>query len=137
MSRGIAALVLLVVAYACVPQDPKFRQYMVEGERLYLQHCANCHQPDGQGLRRVYPPIAGSDYVDKNFNRLLCVMKYGLEGEITVRGVMYNKAMPGVLSLTELELAEIATYISNSWGDRRGLLDARQVGPALDSCLRR
>jgi mono/diheme cytochrome c family protein len=121
---------------ACTPTDPKLKQYLVEGERLYVQHCSNCHQRDGQGLRRVYPPLAGSDFLPSNLPRVVCSMKYGLQGEITVNGVMYNQAMPGVLSLTELELAEIATYLYNSWGARGGLIDARQVGPMLDSCAR-
>lgn len=110
---------------------------MVEGERLYLQHCSNCHQRNGEGLRRVYPPVAGSDYLEANLPAVVCGMKYGIQGEVTVRGVMYNQAMPGVLSLTELELAEIATYICNSWGAQRGLVDARRVGPWLDSCRSR
>ncbi len=110
---------------------------MVEGERLYLLHCSNCHQRNGEGLRRVYPPIAGSDFLEANLPGVVCGMKYGIQGEITVRGVMYNQAMPGVLSLTELELAEIATYIGNSWGAQQGIVDSRQVGPWLDSCRRR
>ena len=34
-----------------------------KGEALYLQHCAACHQPNGQGLAGAFPPLAGSDYI--------------------------------------------------------------------------
>ena len=129
-------MVIGLTAIGCTPDDPKFRQYMVEGERLYIQHCSNCHQRDGQGLRHVYPPLAGSDYMQTNLSGVICGMKYGLQGEITVKGVMYNQAMPGVPSLTELELAEIATYIYNSWGAQHERIDARRIGPMLDSCAR-
>jgi cytochrome c551 len=120
----------------CTVPDPKFSQYMVEGERLYRMHCSNCHQRDGGGLRRVYPPLAGSDYMQTHFREVICGMKYGLQGEITVKNVKYNQAMPGVLSLTELELAEIATYIYNTWGQDRGIIESQDIRLLLDSCDR-
>jgi mono/diheme cytochrome c family protein len=136
VSKLLIGIMMVVTAIACTPDDPKFRQYMVEGERLYIQHCSNCHQRDGKGLRRVYPPLAGSDYLQNNLSSVICSMKYGLQGEINVQGVKYNQAMPGVPSLTELELAEIATYIYNSWGGQHERIDPRRIGPILDSCAR-
>lgn len=63
-------------------------------------------------------------------------MKYGMEGEIVVNGVTYNQAMPGVMTLTELELAEIATYLYNSWGRESGIIEGRTIAAMLDSCAR-
>ncbi len=61
-------------------------------------------------------------------------MKYGLRGEIQVNGISFNQPMPGVSSLTELELAEISTYIYNSWGHERGLVKVMEMATLLDSC---
>jgi mono/diheme cytochrome c family protein len=116
--------------------DPKLKQYLAEGEQLYVMHCSNCHQREGQGLRRVYPPLAQSDFMDTHFHEVICGMKYGMQGEVTVNGVMYNQAMPGVISLTELELAEIATYIYNTWGRERGIVEGAEIRAILDSCAR-
>lgn len=127
-------LLFLYFPIGCTSADPKFKQYFVEGELLYRNNCSNCHQADGKGLRRVYPPLASSDYVKSNFGQVICAMKYGLKGEIVVNGVGYNQAMPGVPALTELELAEIATYIYNSWGEQRGLVEVKEVSRLLDSC---
>ncbi len=82
----------------------------------------------------VYPPLAASDYFEKNFNTSLCLMKYGKQGEIVVNGKNFNKPMPGVPSLTELEIAEIATYLFNSWGRERGIVEIPEVKTALDEC---
>ena len=30
--------------------SPKFEQYYVQGEQLYLKNCSNCHQKTGTGL---------------------------------------------------------------------------------------
>jgi len=82
----------------------------------------------------LYPPLAESDYFEKNINASLCLMKYGTKGEIIVNGKEFNKPMPGVPSLTELEIAEIATYISNSWGRQNGMVEISQVTSALNEC---
>lgn len=64
----------------------------------------------------------------------MCVMKFGIQGEITVNGQSYNKAMPAIPSLTELEIAEIATYIGNSWGHERGLIDVAKSSKIIKGC---
>ena len=61
-------------------------------------------------------------------------MKYGTQGEIIVNGKNFNKPMPGVPSLTELEIAEIATYIYNSWGREHAIVEIQEVKSALDKC---
>jgi cytochrome c551 len=112
----------------------KFKQYYVQGKQLYLKHCSNCHQKSGVGLGRVYPPLDSSDFIDSNFSNVLCIIRNGREGELIVNGVSFNQKMPSNGTLTDLEIAEIATYIYNSWSRNRGLLDVQHVTSALDSC---
>jgi cytochrome c551 len=119
----------------CTPKDPKFQQYFVEGEQLYLKNCSNCHQKNGNGLGLVYPPLAPSDFMDKNFDEVICMMKKGKKGEMLVNGKAYHQPMPGVPSLTELEIAEIATYIYNTWGHEKGLVEVSVVSKVLQPCL--
>jgi mono/diheme cytochrome c family protein len=121
---------------SCTTKDPKFQQYFAQGQTLYEKHCSNCHQKNGQGLGRVYPPLASSDFFGKNLNASLCIMKYGIQGEIIVNGKSFNKPMPGVPSLTELEIAEIATYIGNSWNHQMGLIDVAQTAKVIAACQR-
>ena len=133
IKTGCCCLILLTLL-ACGSKDPKFQQYFVEGQQLYLQHCSNCHQKNGKGLGLVYPPLAPSDFMDQHFEDVVCLMKKGRTGEISVNGDVYNQPMPGVPSLTELEIAEIATYIYNSWGRERGLVPVAEAGKILQSC---
>ncbi|NOT74638.1 MAG: cytochrome c [Cyclobacteriaceae bacterium] len=125
---------LLVFITSCSDADSKFKQYFVEGEQLYLNNCSNCHHKDGKGLGLVYPPLSPSDYMDKNFDEVLCMMKNGKTGEMIVNGKSYHQPMPGVTELTELEIAEIATYIYNSWGHEKGMIEIKQVTNALQAC---
>jgi len=115
-------------------RDPKFQQYYVQGRELYLIHCSNCHQKEGNGLGRIYPPLDSSDYMDKNLNEVICLVKYGKEGSITVNGVEYNKSMPGNITLTDLEVAEIITYIYNNWDHQQGMIEVKEVSKVLATC---
>jgi cytochrome c551 len=115
-------------------QSTKFQQYYVQGEQLYIKNCSNCHQKKGGGLGRIYPPLNKSDYMDQHLDEVICAMKNGIEGELIVNGKKYNKQMKGIPSLTELEIAEIATYIYNTWTHDRGLVDIQTVTTALQKC---
>jgi cytochrome c551 len=135
MRARVAALMLMLgILASCGGRDARFQQYFVQGEKLYEQHCSNCHQKNGQGLGRVYPPVHSSDFMQQNFNEVICLMKYGMTGEVVVNGVAYNQAMPGVAALTPLELAAIATYIYNSGEHARGLVEQTEVSAALQTC---
>ncbi len=114
--------------------SPKFRQYQVQGEQLYAKNCANCHQSDGSGLGRVYPPLNTSDYMENNFAEVICLMRHGISGELIVNGLQFNQPMRGIPTLSDLEIAQIATYIYNSWSHERGLIEVRDVSAILTEC---
>jgi cytochrome c551 len=112
----------------------KFNQYYLQGEKLYAKNCSNCHQLKGTGLGRLYPPIHLSDYMDKNLPDVICLMRYGKNGEVIVNGVSFNKNMPGIPSLSDLEIAEIATYVYNTWDHKHGMIDVSEVAVIQKNC---
>lgn len=115
-------------------EQVKLDQYIVGGRDLYLQNCANCHQENGQGLGRLYPPLNKSDYLADNIDDVICLIKNGVSGKITVNGVEYNQPMPGLTNLTALDIAEITTYIYNQWELKQGLIDVKRSEKALSKC---
>ncbi len=118
----------------CTRRDPKLQIYYAEGERLYVRHCSNCHQKNGKGLGLVYPPVDVSDFIDQYPDEVVCLIKNGRRGEMTVNGLKYNQPMPGVPLLTELEIAEIATYLNNAWGREKGIFEVQRIGRILAAC---
>lgn len=112
----------------------KLKQYYIKGEQLYLHHCSNCHQKNGTGLGLVYPPLHISDYMTNQLPEVICLIKNGKAGELVVNGKSYNQRMPGIPTLSDLEIAEIATYIYNTWGHSRGLVDVQEVSKILRAC---
>ncbi len=136
----VSSLLVLFILFNCSNSKKsdskiKFQQYFVQGEKLYEKHCSNCHQSTGTGLGLVYPPLHQSDYMENNFEKVLCLMKYGINGEVVVNGKSYVQPMPGVQSLTDLEIAEIATYIYNSWEHKRGIIEVNVASQTLKKCI--
>jgi cytochrome c551 len=114
--------------------SPKFRQYYVHGQQLYEKHCSNCHQKNGTGLGRVYPPLNNSDFMDRHFEEVICLIRFGRSGELFVNGRQFNQPMKGVPTLSDLEIAEIATYIYNTWDHERGLQEVKNISKILADC---
>ncbi|MBR9997798.1 MAG: cytochrome c [Cyclobacteriaceae bacterium] len=144
---GYAACPILIsiFLYRCGPGEGnrqnredyiKYNQYLVEGKRLYLLHCSNCHQENGKGLGRLYPPLKDSDYLKNmdNLYKVVCSIKYGQSEVIIVNGISYNQPMPANPWLTDLEIAEIITYVYSTWGENEELFTHQKTGRILDSC---
>jgi len=112
-------------------KDTKVLQYAIEGKILYENLCANCHQKDGSGLGKLIPPLFESDYMLEDIGRTVRIIKYGQQGEIIVNGQIYNQAMPANPNLTDLEIAQVVTYLYNIWGSKKGVIDANEVGEYL------
>jgi len=120
---------------ACNPGGYKQDQYMVGGLRLYEKHCINCHHKNGEGLAKLIPPLAESNYlVEMKWEELACQIRNGLKDTITVNGVIYYQEMPGIPQLTPLEIAELVTYVKNTWGEQDELYEVIAVEKALNDC---
>ena len=134
-----ALLIVFLGLHACSTKSDntnstKFTQYYNQGSVLYTQHCSNCHQQAGTGLGRVYPPLNVSDYMDNHFREVICLIRFGKEGQIIVNGKDYNQPMRGIPTLTDLEIAQIATYIYNTWEHERGIVEVKDVSSILQTC---
>ena len=113
--------------------DPEVLKFAIPGKELYENYCANCHQKDGTGLGKLIPPLRDADYFKADIHRTVWIMKHGKDGEIVVNGQVYNQAMPANPNLSPLDLAQIATYLYNSWGMSEGVIDAPRVEGYLKS----
>jgi nitrite reductase (NO-forming) len=102
------------------------------GQRVFEQNCQACHQQGGQGIPGVFPPLAGSDYLLSKPERSINILIKGLSGKITVNGVKYNGVMPAV-SLSDEKMANVLTYILNSWNNNGGEITPNQVAGERNS----
>jgi len=86
------------------------------GRRLFTSVCAACHQPTGRGLPNVFPPLAGSDYLNANKNRAIQTVIFGRQGEVVVNGQKFNNSMPS-FPLNDENIADVLTFVYNSFGN--------------------
>ena len=106
------------------PEKPKvvlnksLEEKIESGKQIYTKTCFACHQANGEGIPNAFPPLAKSDYLNADVKRAIDIVLYGKTGEITVNGEKYNSVMTKQ-TLTEDEVADVLTYIYNSWGNNK------------------
>ena len=95
------------------------------GKIIYNKICVACHQAEGQGIPNAFPPLAKSDYLNKDVNKAIKAVANGLTGEIMVNGKKYNSVMPNP-NLSDQEIADVLTFVYSSWGNTK-----KAVTPAM------
>ncbi|MHC0445534.1 copper-containing nitrite reductase [Flavobacterium sp. 3-218] len=100
------------------------------GKEIFGTTCFACHQSEGQGIPSTFPPLAKSDYLNADSKRAIKTILHGLTGEVTVNGKKYNNIMPAQ-NLSDDEIANVLTYIYNSWGNNK-----TEVTPEMVKALR-
>lgn len=112
-------------------KDDHMRNMMTPGERLYRRYCAGCHQPNGKGDGNLYPPLAGSEWVNGGpygeKDLAIQTLLKGLQGPVTVSGKPYNNVMPQFNYLTDVQIAQVLTYVRNHFGNHTSLVTPEEV----------
>lgn len=121
----LAALVLLTSASALHAQEPAAAspESVSRGQTVYMQVCFACHQPTGQGLPGMFPPLASSDWVAaKKPDRMIRMVLHGFTGPFTLNGVPFKSPAPLMppqgAALNDQQIADVLTYVRNSFGNK-------------------
>ncbi|MDD7913857.1 copper-containing nitrite reductase [Polaribacter ponticola] len=101
-------------------------QKLKDGKQVYMKTCFACHQAEGQGIPNAFPPLAKSDYLNADVKRAIDIVLNGKTGEIKVNGKKYNSVMTRQ-SLTDEEVADVMTYVYNSWGNNKTNVSIKTV----------
>jgi nitrite reductase (NO-forming) len=99
-----------------------------KGKQVYMGLCFACHQADGKGLPNAFPPLASSDYLLADRDRAIRTVLKGLTGAVIVNGKKYESAMPPQEAvLTDSQIADVLTYVYNTWGNTGEAFSSAQV----------
>ena len=99
----------------------------VAGDKLFLNYCASCHKPDGNGITGTFPPLRGNKIVNGPKSKLLAVLLRGLKGPITVKGIKYNQEMPSFAFMKNEELRAIVNYVRTSLGNKASTVSINDI----------
>jgi nitrite reductase (NO-forming) len=123
-----ASLAPVQAASAAAAQGELTLAQQVEaGKALYQGTCSVCHQQDGAGLPGVFPPLAKSDFLAADPKRAIGIVLNGLSGPVKVNGSDYASVMPPMSQLNDDEIANILTYVLNTWENPGGRIGNDEV----------
>jgi mono/diheme cytochrome c family protein len=131
---GVSVCMAIIISSCHNENELLFDRYYTSGSMLYKQHCENCHGANGDGLGTLVPPFNDSVYLKRNSNQIACFVKNGLSDTITVARKKYDSKMPAQSNLSAIEVAEILTYVTNSFGNKLGVVEAKKVNMDWASC---
>lgn len=97
------------------------------GQQLYSKVCIACHQKDGGGVPRLNPPLIKTSYVLGDKSRLIQIVLKGLNQPIEIDDDQYTNPMPPQAQLTDQQIADVLTYVRNSFGNKASAVTPAEV----------
>jgi mono/diheme cytochrome c family protein len=96
------------------------------GKIQFQTVCITCHQANGMGQPGIYPPLAGSEWVNGPPEPVIKIVVYGLSGDIHVQGKVFNAAAMPVFGMVgdsmyhwnDEKIAAVLTYVRQEWGNK-------------------
>ena len=124
--RLLIVIIFILNGFYSYSQNQKIAS-IKRGQLLYEDLCLRCHMPNGKGFQGVFPPLANSDYLN-DITATIRIIKYGgIKEDLVVNGVTYNGYMESQ-GLSDDEIADVANYVLNSWGNSSKLvMDEKEV----------
>ncbi len=105
-----------------------FAQNMANGKKVYETRCLVCHQEDGGGVPNMNAPLDGSsNVVGNDISRMVKIIRNGYNERVALDGYYYSNAMTANPDLKDAAIADVLTYIRNSWSNKASVVTLAQV----------
>ena len=109
-----------------------------KGHEVYSRegHCITCHQSDGKGLpAAMFPPLAGTKWINGSEDRLIKLTLHGLLGPIEVKGEKYPGQVPmtAFQQLSNEEIAAVLTYVRNTFSNKAPTVTPAKVAEVREA----
>ena len=97
------------------------------GQAVYKTVCLTCHQADGGGVPRMNPPLIKTKLVLGDKTKLITLMLKGMNEPIEIEDEEYHNPMPPHTELNDQQIADVLTYVRNSFGNKASAVNASEV----------
>jgi len=123
----VLATLLLSAKTPVAPAQTPTQAVMARGKQVYLQICLACHQVDAGGVQGMTPTLVKTTYVLGPKTPLIKIVLNGMTGAITVNGDDFHNVMAPHSDLTDQQIADVLTYVRNSFGNKASAVTVTQV----------
>lgn len=112
---------------ASAPAQDDFKASMERGKKVYEATCLPCHQANGSGVPNLNPPLKQTKWVLGDKTALIRVLLNGMDEEIEIDGAYFANTMPAQSALKDEEIADVLTYVRNSFGNKAEIITPAEV----------
>ena len=143
MKKGIVlGIVLIIGSYVFAQTKPKtttakpkpvtsqsggLKASIQSGSEAYVLFCLSCHQADGGGVPNLNPPLKKTKWVLGDKKKLIGLILKGMNESIEINDEEFHNPMPPQPYLTDQQIADILTYVRNSFGNKASAVTPAEV----------
>lgn len=127
MITSVLSFLFAMLLFAQAKKQPVASASIKRGQKVFEATCIACHQKDGGGVPRLNPPLIKTTYVLGDKSKLIQIVLKGLDEAIQVDGDDYTNAMPAQAQLSDQQVADVLTYVRNSFSNKASAVTVAQV----------
>lgn len=133
MKYLIMLLFPCMLVSAAVDVQPSIAASVARGKKVYETYCLACHQADGAGVQRMNPPLVKTQWVLGDKKKLIGIVLNGMDEPIEIDGETYSNIMAPHDFLKDQEVADVLTYVRNSFGNKASAVTEAEVKAVRDA----
>ena len=119
-----------VLVMACIlssfNQNP-LTASILRGKKVYDKVCLSCHMIDGGGVPHLNPPLIKTNYVVGDKKKIIGIVLNGMTDRIPIDDEYYSNNMASHKDLTDQQIADVLTYVRNSFGNKASAVTVAEV----------
>jgi mono/diheme cytochrome c family protein len=120
-------VVAVMTSARSFPTQDALKASIERGKKVYESTCLACHQANGSGVPGMNPPLKKTKWVMGDKKTLINVILKGMDQEIEVNDETYSNTMPSFATLSDQEIADVLTYVRNSFGNKASQIKEADV----------
>lgn len=128
--QRISAMIFCIV-FCCVSSyaQKASKELIEKGKLVFEQNCLVCHQVDGSGVPHLNPPLIKTSFVLGEKKKLIGIVLKGLN-DVEIDGESYSNPMPAMDFLSDEDVANVLTYVRNSFTNKASAVTVAEVKAA-------
>lgn len=128
MGSCLLALAVLLMSQTQKPaQANPVKASIVRGKKVYAEQCLSCHQADGGGVPNMNPPLIKTKWILGDKTQLVQIVLKGMTTQTEIDGETYHNVMAAHDYLTDQQIADVLTYVRNSFGNKAKAVTMAEV----------